>query len=224
MEIIARIHNDFKEKFGIPRQSGRVNNVSEIVFEPKYRKDEALTGILEYSYIWIIFDFSLAHKEEWSPTVRPPRLGGNKRMGVFATRSPYRPNNIGLSSVKLLGIKKDEKYGSRIIVEGADLLDGTPIYDIKPYLKYCDCHTDADDGFAAPFIDHKIVVEDPENLLSALGDEKRAVLVACIEDDPGVAYVEEERSYGMRFYNADVRFTLYCGKATITQVKIREND
>ena len=160
MKIIAKIHNDFKEKFGIPRQSGRVEGIiSRIVFEPEYRVREALRGIEGYSHLWLIWQFSEASRDSWSPTVRPPRLGGNRRMGVFATRSPYRPNPIGLSSVRLVGIEEDKTHGTFLVVSGADLLDGTPIYDIKPYLAYTDSHPDAEGGFADPVRDYSLDVE-----------------------------------------------------------------
>ena len=148
LKVIARIRTDFKEKFGIPRQSGIAKTAAKIIFEPKYRVKEALRGIEGYSHIWLLWEFSEALREDWSPTVRPPRLGGNTRMGVFATRSPYRPNSIGLSSVRLVSVEETENDGCVLNVEGADLLDGTPIYDIKPYLAFTDSHPDAIGGFA----------------------------------------------------------------------------
>ena len=219
MEIIAHVYNDFKEKFGIPRQSGRVKNLSKIVFESKYRVAEAFTGLDEFNYLWIIFDFSLAHRNEFSPTVRPPRLGGNKRVGVFATRSPFRPNNMGLSSVKLVSIEKNNEYGTYLVVEGADLLDGTPVYDIKPYLPYCDCHTDAKGGFAEQFKEHKLIVEDPDNLLDVFGEQNRNVVIDCIAEDPCVSYKTGEISCGMRFGEYNVIFTVSAGKAIICRVE-----
>jgi len=171
---IAHIHTDFKEKFGIPRQSGRVSElVGKIVFLPEYQDPDYIRGIEEFSHLWLIFDFSLAHRDSFSPTVRPPRLGGNKRIGVFATRSPFRPNNIGLSSVKLLGIEATEKDGNILLVSGADLLDGTPIYDIKPYIPYTDCHADAVGGYADREQFHKLQVKYDDALLEAVPKEKR---------------------------------------------------
>lgn len=221
MKIIARVYNDYIEKFGIPRQSGRVMNLSKIVFEPEFREREALRGIEGFNYLWIIFDFSLAHnsQEKWSPTVRPPRLGGNKRMGVFATRSPFRPNNIGLSSVKLEKIEKNEEYGTYLVVSGADILNGTPVYDIKPYLPYTDCHTDAIGGFADDFIDYKIEVFDNLNLLNELSVELRKNILQCIAEDPRPSYKNQEKSYVMRYANYDVTFEIKDAKAFVTDVK-----
>ena len=169
MKIIAKIHNDFKEKFGIPRQSGLSGELtSRIVFEPEYRNPDALRGIDGYSHLWLIWQFSEAIRDDWSPTVRPPRLGGNKRVGVFATRSPYRPNPIGLSSVRLEKIEVTESEGTVLIVSGADLLDGTPIYDVKPYIAYSDCHTDAVSGFADPVKEYALKVDFCKELLSKI--------------------------------------------------------
>lgn len=221
MKIIARVYNDYTEKFGIPRQSGRVMNLSKIIFEPEFREREALRGIESFNYLWVIFDFSLAHKENegWSPTVRPPRLGGNKRMGVFATRSPFRPNNIGLSSVKLESIEKNEQYGTYLVVSGADILNGTPVYDIKPYLPYTDCHTDAIGGYADSFIDYKIEVYDNLNLLSDLTQKQRESILQCIAEDPRPSYKNQEKSYVMRYANYDVTFEIKEGKAYIVNVQ-----
>ena len=167
IQVIARMHSDFPSKFGIPRQSGLVEALqSIIVFEPEYRNPDALRGIEEYSHLWIIWQFSQAVREGWSPTVRPPRLGGNTRMGVFATRSPFRPNNLGLSSVKLLGVEQTEKYGAVLHVGGADLMDGTPIFDIKPYIAYGDAHPDARGGFTDRAGDFLLNVDFPATLLS----------------------------------------------------------
>jgi tRNA-Thr(GGU) m(6)t(6)A37 methyltransferase TsaA len=174
MKIIAKIHNDFKEKFGIPRQSGLSGELtSRIVFEPEYRNPDALRGIDGYSHLWLIWQFSEAIREDWSPTVRPPRLGGNKRVGVFATRSPYRPNPIGLSSVRLEKIEVTESEGTVLIVSGADLLDGTPIYDVKPYIAYSDCHTDAVSGFADPVKEYALKVDFCKDLLSKVHISKQ---------------------------------------------------
>jgi len=220
MEYIARIHNNFKEKFGIPRQSGRVGTLSRIVFEPKYRDPQSLRGIDGYSHLWILFDFSLAHRSgEWSPTVRPPRLGGNERMGVFATRSPFRPNNIGLSSVKLAGIDKNDTDGMFLIVEGADILDGTPVYDIKPYLPYCDCHTDATGGFSSGYVDYRLEVQDAKNLLGSIGEREKQEIIGCIAEDPRPAYKDDGESYTMRYGDYDIGFTVSDGVAEICSVK-----
>ena len=192
MKIIARIYNDFKEKFGIPRQSGILSDFkSKIVFEPEYRVKEALRGIDGYSHLWLIWEFSEAKRKEFSPTVRPPRLGGNKRMGVFATRSPFRPNPIGLSSVKLIEIKDTANEGTVLLVTGADLLDGTPIYDIKPYLAFTDSHPDAVSGFAEEVKDYSLDVDFPTSLLNLISAEKRESLSRLLADDPRPSYIED---------------------------------
>lgn len=172
LKPIAKIYTDFKDKFGIPRQSGRVPSLTgKIIFEPEFRDIEAIRGLEDFNYIWLIFDFTLAHRDKFSPTVRPPRLGGNKRMGVFATRSPYRPNNLGLSSVKLEKIEMTNE-GACLIVSGVDILNGTPIYDIKPYIPYSDCHTDATEGFTENTKGYKLQVVFPPELLERLPEEK----------------------------------------------------
>lgn len=205
---IAYIRTDFKEKFGIPRQSGLVTELrARIVFCEEYRDERALLGLEGFSHLWLIFDFSEAHRDGWSPTVRPPRLGGNERVGVFASRSPFRPNSLGLSSVKLCSIEKTDEEGSVLIVEGADLLDMTPIYDIKPYLPYADCHTDASGGYTDTTERVRLDVEFPENLLSEIPREKRASLIGCIAEDPRPSYQDnEERIYSMHFAEFDVHF------------------
>ena len=221
MKIIAKIHNDFKEKFGIPRQSGRVPElISRIVFEPEYRVREAFRGIEGFTHLWLIWKFSEAERDTWSPTVRPPRLGGNKRMGVFATRSPYRPNPIGLSSVRLISIENDAKCGPVLIVSGADLLDGTPIYDVKPYLAYTDSHPDAVGGFADPVCDYSLKVNFPEVLLSKIPEEKREGLNKLLADDPRPSYQDApEREYGMTFSEREIFFKVADGTLTVTAVK-----
>ena len=221
MKIIAKIHNDFKEKFGIPRQSGRVPElISRIVFEPEYRVREALRGIEGYSHLWLIWQFSEVSRDTWSPTVRPPRLGGNRRMGVFATRSPYRPNPIGLSSVRLIGIENDKECGPVLIISGADLLDGTPIYDIKPYLAYTDSHPEATGGFADPVRDYSLKVDFPEMLLSKIPEEKREGLKKLLADDPRPSYQDDpEREYGMVFSDYEIFFKVSGGVLTVTGVK-----
>ena len=220
MKIIAHIHTDFTSKFGIPRQSGLVDELeATIVFEPEYRVPEALRGLEEYSHIWLLWQFSECVGKEWSPTVRPPRLGGNKRMGVFATRSPFRPNPVGLSSVKILGIEKTEKYGCVIRVSGADLLDGTPIYDIKPYLPYVDSHPDASNGFALNEKEGRLTVDFPGNLLAKIPQKKQAAIIAVLAQDPRPAYQDEpERVYGVEFAGFDVRFTVADGKLFVVDV------
>ncbi|MDE6723322.1 MAG: tRNA (N6-threonylcarbamoyladenosine(37)-N6)-methyltransferase TrmO, partial [Eubacterium sp.] len=187
MEIkpIAKIYNDFPSKFGIPRQSGRITELkSKIIFEKEFRNEDAFRGIEQFSHLWLIWEFSENKKEEWSATVRPPRLGGNTRIGVFATRSPFRPNALGLSCVKLETVEKDEKHGITLIVSGADLMNGTPIFDIKPYIPYADCIENAQGGFAEENKDYKVEVEIPENLLNIIPESKRKALIKVLEDDP----------------------------------------
>ena len=204
---IARIRCDFKEKFGIPRQSGRAPALqAEIVFEEEYRVAEALRGIEHFSHLWLIFDFSASHKENWSPTVRPPRLGGNTRVGVFASRSPFRPNPIGLSCVKLLRVEKRENEGFILIVSGADLLDGTPIFDIKPYLPFADCVLDASGGYAAEHETYRLDVDCSEELLDKIPQEKRTGLLQALADDPRPSYQDDGRIYGMRFAEFEIKF------------------
>ncbi|MBQ3116268.1 MAG: tRNA (N6-threonylcarbamoyladenosine(37)-N6)-methyltransferase TrmO [Clostridia bacterium] len=204
---IAHVLSDFKEKFGIPRQSGRAPSVlSTIVFEPEFRDKNALLGIEGFSHIWVIFDFSLAHKEGFSPTVRPPRLGGNQRVGVFASRSPFRPNNLGLSSGKLVRVEEQEGLGSVLIVSGLDLLDGTPIYDIKPYLPFTDCHVDAVGGYADEKKDYKLKVQYLDDIDKLLPPDLIPALTECLADDPRPSYQEDGREYGMRFADFNVKF------------------
>lgn len=220
MHPIAHIQTDFDEKFGIPRQSGRVPElVGRIVFEPAYRNPDALRGIEGFSHLWLLFDFSKAHRDEWSPTVRPPRLGGNRRMGVFATRSPFRPNPIGLSCVRCLGVEKTEQEGTVLLVGGADLLNGTPIYDIKPYLPYADCHPEAVGGFADEATERHLEVDFPSELLQRVPEVKRKALVACLAQDPRPSYQDDpERIYSMRFGGVDVHFTVADGVATVVGI------
>lgn len=220
LNIIAHIHTDFTSKFGIPRQSGLVDELeATIVFEPEFRSPDALRGIEEYSHIWLLWQFSKCMGKEWSPTVRPPRLGGNKRMGVFATRSPFRPNPIGLSSVKLLGVEKTEKHGYILRVLGADLLDGTPIYDIKPYLPYVDSHPEASNGFALDEKEGRLYVDFPDKLLEIIPPAKQAALKAVLAQDPRPQYQDNpERIYGIEFAGFDVRFTVE--KETLKVIEI----
>ena len=221
MEIkpIARIYTPFKEKFGIPRQSGRVATTGKIVFEKEFRYPDAFRGIEGFSHLWLIFDFSLAHREEFCPTVRPPRLGGNEKVGVFASRSPYRPNSLGLSCVRLVGIEHSDEYGDYLVVEGADLLDGTPIYDVKPYVP-TDCVKDAVCSYADKhFFDKLDVVWQCETAL--LTEDTRAEITACIAEDPRPSYQNDEREYGMSFEKYNVKFIVSNGVATIIECKER---
>jgi tRNA-Thr(GGU) m(6)t(6)A37 methyltransferase TsaA len=222
MKIIAKIHNDFKEKFGIPRQSGLSGELtSRIVFEPEYRNPDALRGIDGYSHLWLIWQFSEAIREDWSPTVRPPRLGGNKRVGVFATRSPYRPNPIGLSSVRLEKIEVTESEGTVLIVSGADLLDGTPIYDVKPYIAYSDCHTDAVSGFADPVKEYALKVDFCKELLTKIHISKQKPLLKILEHDPRPSYQNDaDREYGMKFAEYEIFFKVEGDTLTVTRVEV----
>ncbi|MBP1560788.1 MAG: tRNA (N6-threonylcarbamoyladenosine(37)-N6)-methyltransferase TrmO [Oscillospiraceae bacterium] len=209
MKIIAHIKSPFTAKFGIPRQSGLTELRSAIVFEPEYRVPEAFRGLEGYSHIWILWKFSEAEREEWSPTVRPPRLGGNTRMGVFATRSPFRPNPIGLSSVKLESIDFAAKDGPVIYVSGADILDGTPVYDIKPYLAYTDSHPEASGGFALTSTEGVLEVDFPENLLAEVPEELQKGLIQVLAQDPRPQYQHSpQRVYMMDFADIEVQFTV----------------
>lgn len=221
VDIIARIHTDLPEKFGVPRQSGLVPQLrGTIVLEPAYRNPDALRGLEGFSHLWLIFQFHRAVREGWSPTVRPPRLGGNRRMGVFATRSPFRPNNLGLSCVKLEGVRLDEKLGPVIDVSGADLVDGTPILDIKPYLPYADCHPEATGGFTDPLDGQTLQVNCDAALLSSLNEEQRAGLMGVLACDPRPRYQEDpERVYGLAFAGKNVRFAVKDGVLTVLAVE-----
>lgn len=218
---IAHIRSDFKEKFGIPRQSGRAPALqAEIVFETEYKNPDALRGIEEFSHLWLLFDFSAAHRDGWSATVRPPRLGGNARVGVFASRSPFRPNRIGLSCVRLLGVEKRENDGYVLVVSGADLLDGTPIYDIKPYLPFADCIPNATGGYAAKHENHRLQVDFAEELLEKIPKEKREGLLQCLADDPRPSYQDDEtRIYGMRFADSEIKFKVKGNILTVVGVE-----
>lgn len=210
MHVIARMHSDFPEKFGIPRQSGLVEELeSTIVFEPEYRNDDALRGLEDFSHLWIIWQFSKAVRNDWSPTVRPPRLGGNVRLGVFATRSPFRPNHMGLSSVKIIGIEHSEQFGSVIRVAGADLMDGTPIFDIKPYIPYCDSHQNASSGFTDAVSDFIVKVDIAPDLLAKFPESKRSALVELLSHDPRPSYQNDpDRIYGLSFSGYNIQFTV----------------
>ena len=221
MHTIAHIRTDLPEKFGVPRQSGLVPQLQgTIVFEPDYRNPDALRGLEGFSHLWLIFRFHRAEREGWSPTVRPPRLGGNRRMGVFATRSPFRPNNLGLSCVKLEGVRQEEKLGPVLDVSGADLVDGTPILDIKPYLPYADCHPEATGGFTDPLDGQTLQVACEEALLAGLNEEQRAGLMGVLACDPRPRYQEDpERVYGLAFAGKNVRFTVQNGVLTVLAVE-----
>ena len=220
MKIIARIYTDFKEKFGIPRQSGILEDThGRIVFEKEYRIDDALRGIDGYSHLWLLWNFSESERESWSPTVRPPRLGGNKKMGVFATRSPYRPNPIGLSSVKLLAVEKTQSEGTVLIVSGADMLNGTPIYDIKPYLAFTDSHPEATGGFADPVRDNSLKVTITSEHREKLGKDADTV-IKMLENDPHPHYKSDpEREYGMTYASFDINFKIDRDMLYVTDVR-----
>lgn len=221
MQIIAHMKSDFSDKFGIPRQSGLVQDLrSTIIFEPEFRNPDALRGLEDFSHLWIIWQFSKAARSDWSPTVRPPRLGGNKRMGVFATRSPFRPNSIGLSSVKILGIENTDQYGSVIHVAGADLLDGTPIFDIKPYIPYSDCHADATGGFTDTAGDFLLEIDFPDELLQKIPENKRQALTGVLSHDPRPSYQQDpNRQYGLSFAGYNIRFQINNNKLTVIDVQ-----
>ena len=223
IQVIARMHSDFATKFGIPRQSGLVEELrSTIVFEPEFRNPDALRGIEDFSHLWIIWQFSEAVRSGWSPTVRPPRLGGNTRMGVFATRSPFRPNNLGLSSVKLLGVEHTAQFGTVLHVGGADLMDGTPIFDIKPYIPYGDCHTDATGGFTDTAGEFLLRVVFPQPLLDILPEDKREAAIGVLRHDPRPSYQRKpDRVYGLTFAGYDIRFTVSEDILTVVEVTPR---
>lgn len=205
VKVIAHIETPFKEKFGVPRQAGLVDYESRIVFEPEYRVAEAVRGLEEFDYLWLIWQFHLAEREKWSPTVRPPRLGGNRRVGVFATRSPFRPNPIGLSSVRLLRIEP----GPVLVVSGADLVDGTPILDIKPYIPYADSHPDARSGFASEAPATTLRVDDPQHLLDCLPAHQRRALAGVLSFDPRPHYQNDpQRVYSLEYDCYEVRFNV----------------
>ena len=220
MKIIARIYNDFPEKFGVPRQSGLVPELmARIVFEPEYRNPDALKGLEGYSHIWLVWQFSEAVRDTWSPTVRPPRLGGEKRQGVFATRSPFRPNPIGLSSVKLERIALDEQDGPVLYVLGADLMNGTPIYDIKPYLPYTDCHADAVGGFADAFVDYGLDVIISDDLREQIPADKLEALLGVLAQDPRPSYQNDpNRVYGITFGRQNIKFRV--NETTLTVIDV----
>jgi tRNA-Thr(GGU) m(6)t(6)A37 methyltransferase TsaA len=221
MKVIARIHTDFPTKFGIPRQSGIIASLQgRIVFEPEYRNPEAVRGLEDFSYIWLLWEFSKAVRDTWSPTVRPPRLGGNVRKGVFATRSPFRPNPIGLSSVRLEKVDLDPKLGPVLYVSGVDLMDGTPIYDIKPYITYTDSHPDAVSGFASTPAEYLLEVDFPDNLLQKVPEIQRESLIEVLAHDPRPQYQDDpERVYGMAFSGMEVKFKVEGIQLTVLEVR-----
>lgn len=221
MEIIARIRTEFPEKFGVPRQSGLVPQTrGSVVFEPRYRSRDALRGIEGFSHLWLIWSFDRALREGWSPTVRPPRLGGNARMGVFATRSPFRPNPIGLSCVTLQRVDWDAPDGPLLIVGGADLADGTPIYDVKPYLPYADCHPEATAGFTETAQARALRVDFPAALEARIPPEQREALRGVLAQDPRPSYQDDPaRAYGVAFGGHNVRFTVSGGTLTVFAVE-----
>ena len=210
MKIIAHIENDLSTKFGIPRQSGLVNSLrSRIVFAPEYRNPDAFRGLEDFSHVWLIWEFSQAVRQKWSPTVRPPRLGGNTRMGVFATRSPFRPNPVGLSAVQLEEVVLHGADAPYLVVSGADLMNGTPIYDIKPYLPHIDSHPDARGGFAVPAAEHRLKVVFPEQWLEKVPEQLRDGLTEVLAQDPRPSYQHDpERIYGFGFARLEVKFTV----------------
>lgn len=220
MKIIARIHSDFPSKFGIPRQSGLVEALkARVVFEPDFRSPEAVRGLEGFSHIWLIWQFSQAVRESWSPTVRPPRLGGNVRMGVFATRSPFRPNPIGLSCVRLERIEQHPQWGPVLWVAGADLMDGTPIYDVKPYLPYADCRPEAVGGFASQPKEASLRVECPLELLEPVEESRRAALLGVLAQDPRPTYQHDpDRVYGLAFGGWEVKFTVAEDVLTVREI------
>lgn len=220
IQVIARMHSDFATKFGIPRQSGLVEELrSTIVFEPEYRNADALRGMDGFSHLWLIWQFSEAIRSGWSPTVRPPRLGGNTRMGVFATRSPFRPNNLGLSCVRFLGLEETTEFGTVIHVGGADLMDGTPIFDIKPYIPYADCKPDALNGFTGGTEGDLLEVDFPAALLEKLPADKQKAVIGILSHDPRPSYQKDgDRIYGVGFAGFDIRFRVADNLLTVIDV------
>ena len=220
---IGKIYTDFPDKFGIPRQSGLIESLeARIIFEPEFRVPEAFRGLEGFSHIWLLWGFSETEKKRWYPTVRPPRLGGNRRMGVFATRSPFRPNAVGLSCVRLDHIEFGTKDGPVLHVLGADLMDQTPIYDIKPYLPITDCRQEAESGFAEQTREYSLQVEFPEELLANIEERHRESLISILSHDPRPSYQKDaERVYGMRFADYEIRFTVSEGVLTVRQAEHR---
>ena len=220
IQAIARMKSDFPTKFGIPRQSGLVEELrSTIIFEPEFRNPDALRGIEGYSYLWLIWQFSEAVRQDWSPTVRPPRLGGNTRVGVFATRSPFRPNSLGLSCVRLLQVEETKEFGTVLHVGGADLMDGTPIFDIKPYIPYGDSHPEAVGGFTDHARDFLLKVDFPNDLLNQVPSDKRQALLGVLSHDPRPSYQRDaERIYGLSFSDLNIRFQVMGNELHVLEV------
>lgn len=221
VEAIAHIHSPFPSKFGVPRQSGLVTELkATVVFTPAYRNPEAVRGLEGFERIWLIWRFHQAVQKEWSPTVRPPRLGGNQRVGVFATRSPFRPNALGLSAVKLEGIEEDPRLGPVLHVAGADLMDGTPIFDIKPYVPYADSYPESAGGFVDQVERRTLQVDFPESLLERIPPRQRGALVGVLAQDPRPSYQNDpDRLYGMAFAGCNVRFTVADQVLTVRSVE-----
>ena len=221
--IIARIYTDFPTKFGIPRQSGLIESLkAEIVFEPEYRNQDALRGLEEFSHLWLLWEFSEAVRKDWSPTVRPPRLGGNKRVGVFATRSPFRPNAVGLSCVKLERIELHTERGPVLHVSGADLMNGTPIYDIKPYLPFVDSHPEASGGFTDQTKEYGLQINVSDDLLDVVSEDKREALKAVLAHDPRPSYQNDpQRIYGMEFAGYEVKFRVEEGTLYVINIEAK---
>lgn len=223
MKPIAHIRTDFPTKFGIPRQSGLAETQGIIIFEKEYRTPEAFRGLEEFSHIWLLWEFSEAKSDKWQPTVRPPLLGGNKRMGVFATRSPFRPNPIGLSCVRLDKIESTSKYGTVLYIEGADLMDGTPIYDIKPYLAYTDSHPDAKGGFTEALGDNRLTVIIPDEIKAGFAENKLQSLLSILEQDPRPHYIDDsERVYGFLFAGYEIKFKVNGKTLTVVSTEKAE--
>ncbi len=220
MRAIARVHSDFPSKFGVPRQSGLVEDLtSTLVFEPEFRSEDALRGLEGFSHLWLVWVFHQAAQRDWSPTVRPPRLGGNARMGVFATRSPFRPNPIALSAVRLDGVERTEAWGTVLRLRGADLVDGTPVLDVKPYLPYADCVPDALGGFAAAPAAPALAVDIPPDLLERVPPERRRALLGVLAQDPRPRYQKDpDRVYGFGFAGLEVRFSVADGVLTVREI------
>ena len=221
LQVIARIHTELPEKFGVPRQSGLVPQLrGRIVFEPAYRNPDAVRGLEDFSHLWLIWQFSEAVRDSWSPTVRPPRLGGNARMGVFATRSPFRPNALGLSCVRLLGIGHGANCGAYLRIAGADMMDGTPVYDVKPYIPYADCHPDALSSFA-PDPGAQLRVECPDELMRVVPADKRAALTGVLANDPRPRYQNDpDRAYAMDFAGLEIKFTVSEDTLTVRDISL----
>ncbi len=220
LRVIARVRNDFPTKFGLPRQSGLAESLrSLIVFEKAFRVPEALRGLEAFSHIWLIWGFHQVRRDAWSPTVRPPKLGGNTRMGVFATRSPFRPNALGLSCVRLERIVDLGAAGRALLVSGADMMDGTPVYDVKPYLPYADCRPEAVGGFADAHVSDAVPVDFPAALLARVPEDRRAALLEALRQDPRPAYqADDTRVYGMPYAGLDIRFCVQDGVLRVCDV------